>query len=356
MGYDYTTIIGHSEMSISSDAVGFYKDYWKKGKHVNPKHIESRRKTLEMLFPGGLRNRRIVELGLGGEGGFLYLLNKDNETFGFDASESAVELCLDLGLDVSLQNLDVTAIPLRSNSVDIVFAMEVFEHFASPQFVIEEIKRVLKPEGTAIISTPNPLIYHWPQLFYPELFNLEAFRDFLMVNSFQVQKRAMPQCDEIRHVWHWIWIATRLGSGAQAYFEHGLHFWNQKFPNGVRKKPIEAIGFFHRSHLSEPGIYRYRAFLARALLYRFINGDTSEFTKHYSYLIEIIDNGSPDEQCVSLYHLAMMYVELLCLGRKGITKETFDEVIGRLKKFDQGPEYIDKIMNSVKCLSEKQPY
>jgi 2-polyprenyl-3-methyl-5-hydroxy-6-metoxy-1,4-benzoquinol methylase len=119
-----------------------------------------------------------MELGVGGEGGFLHLLNDHNETIGYDASQSAVELCSKQGLNVQLSNLDMDKITVSDNSIDVVFAMEVFEHFASPQFVVEEIQRILTPQGIVIISTPNPLIYHWPRLFYPELFYFDAFRNF----------------------------------------------------------------------------------------------------------------------------------------------------------------------------------
>lgn len=45
--------------------------------------------------------------------------------------------------------------PLSSNSVDTSFANQVIEHIADPRHFVEEIYRVLKQEGVAIITTPN---------------------------------------------------------------------------------------------------------------------------------------------------------------------------------------------------------
>ena len=184
----YTKTIGNSEKIYSSDALEFYKDYWISGQDLAPNNIKARHDILNTIFPSGITNKRIVELGLGGEGGFLSLLKDQNEVFGFDASESAASFCQKFGIKVNVQNLDSDRLPLPDNSIDLLFAMEVFEHFASPQFVIEEIRRVLAPTGLVVISTPNPLTYHWPRLFYPELYYEDAFKDFLMINYFSIRE------------------------------------------------------------------------------------------------------------------------------------------------------------------------
>lgn len=46
-------------------------------------------------------------------------------------------------------------LPFTSNSLDIVVAGEIIEHLYDTGDFLEEIKRVLKPEGKLIITTPN---------------------------------------------------------------------------------------------------------------------------------------------------------------------------------------------------------
>ncbi len=50
---------------------------------------------------------------------------------------------------------DVTALPLPEKSIDCFISMETFEHIASPEHLLSEMKRVLKKGGIGIISTPN---------------------------------------------------------------------------------------------------------------------------------------------------------------------------------------------------------
>lgn len=54
--------------------------------------------------------------------------------------------------------LDVTNMPeVETESIDVVNAIELFEHVAEPEAGLSECYRVLKPGGTILISTP--LIY-----------------------------------------------------------------------------------------------------------------------------------------------------------------------------------------------------
>lgn len=48
-----------------------------------------------------------------------------------------------------------TALPLRSNSLDIVIMLDVIEHLDRPSTAIEEIRKVLKPNGWLYLATPN---------------------------------------------------------------------------------------------------------------------------------------------------------------------------------------------------------
>ena len=73
-------------------------------------------------------------------------------------------------------------IPVDSQSVDIVISFETIEHHDRHEEMISEIKRILKPSGVLIISSPNRLTYsdipnyqnpfHVKELYYDELSQL----------------------------------------------------------------------------------------------------------------------------------------------------------------------------------------
>lgn len=85
-------------------------------------------------------------------------------------------------------------IPLADNSVDIVVSFETIEHHDKHEEMMLEIKRVLKPEGIVIISTPdkkyynadskhegNPNEFHVKELYHDEFDSLVK-RHFKNVN------------------------------------------------------------------------------------------------------------------------------------------------------------------------------
>ncbi len=52
---------------------------------------------------------------------------------------------------------DVTALPIRSSSADLVVCWDVLEHLPDPQRAVAEIARVLRPGGLAVLALPNIL-------------------------------------------------------------------------------------------------------------------------------------------------------------------------------------------------------
>lgn len=51
---------------------------------------------------------------------------------------------------------DIFHLPVQNNSLDIVLCSEVVEHLPNPLPAIQEMHRVLKPGGYALVTTPNP--------------------------------------------------------------------------------------------------------------------------------------------------------------------------------------------------------
>ncbi len=48
-----------------------------------------------------------------------------------------------------------SGLPFRTGTVDSVVASEVYEHLTHPEGFIEEVRRILKPGGRLILTTPN---------------------------------------------------------------------------------------------------------------------------------------------------------------------------------------------------------
>lgn len=69
-----------------------------------------------------------------------------------------------ISIDLSHRDTDVCAIgeaiPFPSDSVDLVLCTQVLEHVEWPPTIIGEIRRILKPGGTAFISVPAVFPLH----------------------------------------------------------------------------------------------------------------------------------------------------------------------------------------------------
>lgn len=99
----------------------------------------------------------VLDLGCGCGDTFTSLQEKgktitalDNDPDVIDYLKQREDLC---GIELMLG--DVTSIKLPNKSVDTVLILDVLEHLDNPENCIDEIDRVLKPDGTLIITTPH---------------------------------------------------------------------------------------------------------------------------------------------------------------------------------------------------------
>jgi len=74
---------------------------------------------------------------------------------GFDVSEKALEKASKRLTKVYKWKAGEEACPVENERYDVIIASEIIEHVFDTDFFIEELKRVLKPNGRIIITTPN---------------------------------------------------------------------------------------------------------------------------------------------------------------------------------------------------------
>jgi SAM-dependent methyltransferase len=102
------------------------------------------------------RPHSIIDIGCGR--GFLLkqLLEHDPSLQAFGVEVSPAQACeaRAAGITVFEQNVEA-GIPLADGSVDVAVVGEVIEHLFDPDACIEEMRRILRPGGTLIVTTPN---------------------------------------------------------------------------------------------------------------------------------------------------------------------------------------------------------
>ena len=122
-------------------------------------------------------NKVVLDVACGAGYGSNYLITCGaKEVLGVDLSKNAIEYAKNHYSKKNLYFLQGNAVslPFHNNFFDVVVSFETIEHINEYEKYLEEIKRVLKPRGIFICSTPNIKYTQHPYFhvkeFYPEEF------------------------------------------------------------------------------------------------------------------------------------------------------------------------------------------
>ncbi len=139
----------------------------------------------------------LLDVGAG-TGRFLEILLEGREVIGIDISRRMMESAKDKGCELSIVG-DAEKMPLLDNSVDLVTVIEVIQYMPNPEFVINEIWRVLKEDGCGLLAIPNTFWYlflellgrlritNWPE-FTPYTMSLSSYENMLKSRGFEIDR------------------------------------------------------------------------------------------------------------------------------------------------------------------------
>lgn len=94
----------------------------------------------------------ILDVGCGA-GALMKELEVYGAVTGVDFSPDAIAFCKQRGVN-DVTKGDITNLPLRDNTFDVVLALDILEHVDDDVKGVKEIVRVLKPDGIAIVFVP----------------------------------------------------------------------------------------------------------------------------------------------------------------------------------------------------------
>ena len=120
-------------------------------------HMASYREALRYSF-----GRRVLDIGCGvGYGAFFLASYGAKTVIGVDLDQFAIAYARQVYQRPNLQYLQATGLHLsfRSASFDFIFSSQVIEHVSSPEKFLQEISRLLAPNGFCMITTPNKKLF-----------------------------------------------------------------------------------------------------------------------------------------------------------------------------------------------------
>jgi len=142
-----------------------------------------------------VKGRLALDLGCGTGYGAAILAESARQVLGLDISKESVAFARGkyVAPNVEFFVSDCNHLAVRSGSIDTVVCMEVIEHLPDQETLMEEVCRVLRPEGILVISTPN-------RIYYTEERN--------EVNPFHVREFDFPEFSAfLKSYFEWVEIA-----------------------------------------------------------------------------------------------------------------------------------------------------
>ena len=137
-------------------------DYWHKSAYVKEcaediNLCSWHHEAIKLI--SNIEGKTILEIGCGRGDFSIFLHNQNANVSGCDFSEAAISIAKE---KAKLKNLpikffvaDAQHLPLQDGLYDIIFSCECLEHIPNPQQALNEMYRILKPKGQAVITTEN---------------------------------------------------------------------------------------------------------------------------------------------------------------------------------------------------------
>jgi ubiquinone/menaquinone biosynthesis C-methylase UbiE len=174
--------------------------------YISIQHIERYRFACKLLHP----DQTILDIACGYGYGTFLMSNHGCKVIGADIDADAVAQAKNIWRNCEFIHADALNLPFEDATFDAVVTFETIEHVEDEERFLSEMKRVLKPGGLFICSTPNIRYtahppYHLKEYTPDEFFKLiKAF--FIDVERYA---QYFTRMDRIKDLFHW-YVRPRL--------------------------------------------------------------------------------------------------------------------------------------------------
>ncbi len=174
----------------------------------------------------GYRGKKLLEVGCGIGTDLVRFARGGAVVTGIDLSETALGLAADnarhAGVEMKLELADGSAMPFEDRSFDVVYGHGVLQYAADPKKIVEECRRVVKPDGAAIFMVYNRLSWlnALSKLTRVELEHEDA--PVLVKYSISEFRSMLEPFGEVRIVPERFPVASRLHGGWKGLLFNGV--------------------------------------------------------------------------------------------------------------------------------------
>lgn len=187
------------------------------------------------LLPQDLTGLKIIDFG-GGDGAMSTLVaDRGAKVVVVDSDRLALQMAKNEDSRLSAAQ-SKSVLPFKSESVDAIVMLETLEHIRDSEemLTLNEANRVLKPEGTFVISVPSSNLA--VTKFHYRHYSIDELRDKLTNTGFKVKEEIFYR-ERLRR-----FAGKPLGKYVRG-LAYGLNWAANNFTNYVRCSEKEATGF-----------------------------------------------------------------------------------------------------------------
>ena len=183
--------------------------------------ITRRRFALEMIESSVPRGSRVLDVGCGTGDMSAELMRSGYEVWGFDLAGEMVRYVRErLGAD-RFHVGDAEHINFPDSHFDAIVCLGVLEYLDRDEPALREIHRVLKPNGKAVISTPNALcVFHHTDRVIEALFKIVR----PIYRLFRAKKQQTSPAPRVKHRrYHqsrWFRLLRKTGLEPETWLRH----------------------------------------------------------------------------------------------------------------------------------------
>jgi ubiquinone/menaquinone biosynthesis C-methylase UbiE len=155
-----------------------------KGSFVHGEHVARYQALLDIV-----KGKTVLDIACGSGFGSKILSGSAKSVIGVDVSKPAVEYAKSKypARNIEYKVGDATEIPIDDQTIDVVASFETIEHIKDYRKFLREIKRVMKPDGLLVVSTPNDLEFSEGNQFHEHEFTRDEL--LKLVGGFFSNKR-----------------------------------------------------------------------------------------------------------------------------------------------------------------------
>lgn len=190
---------------------------------------------------------RVLDVGCGFGETLGYHRNLGCEVYGVEADTNIRRVADKFGFNVEVGLFDPTR--YSKDFFDYVTLNQVMEHVADPIGTLQGIRDILKPGGTAIVTTPNAHTWgikvfgkrwvHWHTPYHLNIFTTKSMRDYAAKVGLElISSKSITHSDWL--LFQWIHLVIRPAMGIPG------SFWTAKPVTPTQKWLIRGINLAHR--------------------------------------------------------------------------------------------------------------